>query len=60
MVKMVHVKAHNWKKGKNGRHPSYDRKVRPKGKKKIKGKKVTKSIRIRDEYGRVIGTRTIK
>ena len=46
-----YVPPHRWRHGKSGRHPGYWRFKRPKGKKRIVGKKIPNLYPVRDEYG---------
>ena len=55
MAKGKHyVPGHKWKRGRDGTHPGYFRKTRPKGKKRIIGKSYTMQ-EIRDEQGYLRG-----
>jgi len=57
---LVVVPAYKWSKGRNGTHPGYTRKKRPKGKRVIVAKQPTRLYQARDEYGRRLGFRTRK
>ncbi len=51
----IYIPPHKWKPGKTGKHPGYWRKKRPKGKKRIIGKKPI-LYSVRDEYGQWRGS----
>jgi len=52
-----YVRGHRWSLGRDGTHPGYYRKKRPKGRKRIVDKKPNLLYAVRDQYGHFEGGR---